>query len=233
MHSTYPKHIAIILDGNRRWARQHNLPPWKGHHKGLQVVRQLFDWAKELHIKELTLYSFSTENFHREKKEVDYLMRLLLTELRRLERDPSLTRDQIKVKIVGDASLFPKNVQEAIKNITKKTADHGKLTLNLALGYGGRQEIVNAVKQISAKVRKGKVMPKEVNEECITQHLYLKNEPDIIIRPGGERRVSNFLIWQGYYSEWFFLPKMWPEFTKVDLKNIIANYTKRKRRYGA
>lgn len=232
MSSSYPKHIAIILDGNRRWAKLRGLPSWKGHYKGLQVVRQLSGWAKELRIQELTLYSLSTENFHRDKKEVGYLMKQLLKELQRLEKDPSLAKEKIRIRIIGRTSSFPKDIQQLMKRLMQKTRKHDKLILNLALGYGGRQEIVDALQKISSKIRKGMVTPKEVDEDLITQHLYLQSEPDIIIRPGGEKRISNFLIWQGHYSEWFFISKLWPEFTKTDFKSIITQYTQRKRRFG-
>ena len=228
-----PRHIAIILDGNRRWARKHRMQPWKGHEQGVRKVGQLMQWAKELGVKELTLYAFSVENFKRAKKEVDFLMDTFLREFERLRKSPKLGKEGIRIRAIGRLWMFPPKVQKALQEIMDSTRHHKSYTVNFALAYGGRQEITDAVKGIAEMVKHSGLEPKDITERMITQHLSLQSEPDIIIRPGGEQRVSNFLIWQGNYSEWFFLRKMWPEFTKNDLKKVIAEFHARQRRFGA
>ena len=221
-----PKHIAIILDGNRRYAMQHGLKPWMGHKKGSENVKNLLGWCKELGVRELTLYAFSVENFKRDKKEVDFLMRLFREQMKRLERDRSIDKNRIQVSFIGRLSLFPENIQESMKKVMEKTKRYGGFKINFATGYGGRAEIVDAVNKIVGK----KI--KKVDEKTITENLYLSDEPDLVIRTGGEKRVSNFLIWQSYYSEWHFTDKLWPELTKEDLVKAIEDFGKRKRRFG-
>ncbi|HII65847.1 TPA: di-trans,poly-cis-decaprenylcistransferase [Candidatus Woesearchaeota archaeon] len=227
-----PKHIAIILDGNRRWARKQRMKAWKGHEHGVGKVKKLVEWAKELGIRELTLYAFSTENFSRPKREVEFLMGIFLREFGRLGRSPELEKHGIRIRAIGRLWMFPPKVQKALQEIMDATRKNRHYTVNFALAYGGRQEIVDAVKNIAEMVKYNDVDPKEIDEQMISRNLYLESEPDLIIRPGGERRVSNFLIWQGNYSEWFFLDKMWPEFTKNDLKKVIAEFHARQRRFG-
>ncbi len=219
-----PKHVAIILDGNRRYAKKKGLAPGKGHEFGADRVTELADWAVELGIKELTLYTFSTENFNRSAKEKALLFGILKRKFNELKN----SRDDIEVNIIGRFSKFPKDVQNILNELTKKEKKRRKLVINFALGYGGRAEIVEAVKSIV----KRKVSAKKVNEKMIADNLFLSHEPDIVIRPGGEVRTSNFLMWQSAYSEWFFIDKLWPEFTKKDLAKIIAEYNARERRFG-
>ena len=231
--SSNPSHIAIILDGNRRWARKKKMQPWKGHEEGLRKVQGLIEWAQELGIRELTLYSFSTENFNRERKEIDFLMDIFFRAFEKLTKSTDLKKKDVRVRAVGRLWMFPPKVQKAMQKAMDLTKECRGLTVNFALAYGGRQEIVDAVKHIAEGVKYGNINPKDITEEVITKSLYVQSEPQIIIRPGGEKRVSNFLIWQGIYSEWFFLDKLWPQFTKNDLKKVIAQYKERQRRFGA
>lgn len=221
-----PKHVAIILDGNRRYAKKHVLKPWAGHEKGSKIVESLFDWCDELGIKELTLYAFSYENFKRNKTEVDFLMKLFKKQMETLEKDERIEKKRIKVIFIGRLNLFPEEMQDIMKRIENKTKNNDNFKINFAMGYGGRIEIVDAVNKIIKK------NIKEVDEDTITENLYLSSEPDLVIRTGGEKRVSNFLIWQSYYSEWYFTDKLWPEFTKEDLIKAIEEFGKRERRVG-
>ena len=227
MASKVPRHIAIILDGNRRYARKLGLQPWKGHEFGLRKLEELFDWCMELGIRELTLYSFSTENFKRAKKEIKYLFNLFWEEFSKMKQRKSIFKDKVKVNVIGRIQMFPKKMQKAMLEVVQKTKSNKKLVVNFALAYGGRQEIVDAVN----KILKNKKI-KKIDENTITQNLYLTSEPDIVIRPGGEIRTSNFLTWQSVYSELIFLEKLWPEFTKEDLIKCIEEFKRRERRFG-
>ena len=227
MVSKVPKSIAIVLDGNRRYGRKLGLQPWKGHEFGLRKLEELFKWCIELGIKELTLYTFSTENFRRARNEINYLFGLFWKEFSKIKKKKGIFRYKIKVNVIGRMHMFPKKMQKAMKEAMQKTKNNKELIVNFALAYGGRQEIVDAVN----KILKSKKTTK-VDENTITQNLYLSSEPDIVIRPGGEIRTSNFLTWQSVYSEWFFIDKLWPEFTKNDLKNIIEEFNQRERRFG-
>ncbi len=232
MASKIPKHIAIILDGNRRYAKRLGLKPWKGHETGVQKLEELFKWCKELGVKELTLYAFSTENFNRTKQEIDFLFGLFKKKFDEIKENKDIFRNDIKVKVIGRAGMFPKDMQKAMIEAEKKTKNNKKLTVNFALAYGGRQEIADAIKNIAKDVKKGRIDPDEIDEGLIMGNLYLKSEPDLVIRPGGEIRTSNFLTWQSVYSEWIFVKKLWPEFTKQDLVQCIDEFNRRKRRFG-
>jgi tritrans,polycis-undecaprenyl-diphosphate synthase [geranylgeranyl-diphosphate specific] len=227
MLSKAPKHIAIILDGNRRFAKKLGLQPWKGHEFGLRKLEDLFNWCIELNIKELTLYAFSTENFKRARKEVDYLFSLFWKEFNDMEKDRWIFANKVRVNVIGRQWMFPKRIQKAMRDVIKKTAKNSKLVVNFALAYGGRQEITDAVRKII------KAGLKSIDDKTIAGYLYLKSEPDIVIRPGGEVRTSNFLTWQSVYSEFVFLDKLWPEFTKGDLIKCIREFSQRERRFGA
>jgi len=220
------KHIAIILDGNRRYAKKHHLPTIKGHEKGFNKIKDLLKWAVELKIKELTLYCFSTENFNRKKSEVDYLFNLFRTQFDNFSKEDIIKKNKVQINVIGKIEMFPKDMQEKMKDVMKKTKKYNNYILNLALAYGGRTEIVDAVK----KILKSKT--KTITEKTIESHLYLKDQPDILIRPGGEFRLSNFLMWQSAYTELIFLKKLWPEFSKKDLKNAINEFNSRQRRFG-
>ncbi|MDO8510609.1 MAG: polyprenyl diphosphate synthase [Nanoarchaeota archaeon] len=224
---TKARHIAIILDGNRRYAKKLLKEPWKGHDSGAEKVEKLFDWCKELGVAELTLYLFSMQNFNRDKKEVDYLMDLFCKFFESEKIKNKIRNNQIKIRFIGRRYLLPKKVQEIIARLEHETKDHSDFTANFALAYGGREEIVDGVNKI---LKGGKV--KEVDEKVFSEYLQLQSQPDLIIRTGGERRTSNFLIWQSWYSEWFFLEKYWPEFEKEDLIKVLEEFNQRERRYG-
>lgn len=233
MASKVPRHIAIILDGNRRYAKKLGLKPWKGHEFGLKKLEELFGWCIELGIKELTLYCFSTENFKRAKNEIDYLFSLFWNEFNNIKDGKGIFKDKVRVNVIGRIQMFSKKMRQAMLEAAEKTKNNSRLVVNFALAYGGRQEITDALKAIVWKIQNKKLNSKNISEKTITSSLYLKSEPDIVIRPGGEIRTSNFLIWQSAYSEWFFVKKLWPEFTKRDLINCIQEFNKRERRFGS
>lgn len=230
MASKVPRHIAIILDGNRRYARKIGLKPWKGHEFGVKKLEQLLEWCRELGIKELTLYSFSTENFKRTKQEKDFLFNIFKQEFNKLRYKEEIYKNKIRINVVGRLHMFPNDIQKSIKDIMKKTKKHNNFIVNFAMAYGGRQEIVDAFKKI---IRNSKKLKSDyIDEKMVSDNLYLKSEPDLVIRPGGEVRTSNFLTWQSVYSEWVFINKLWPEFTKGDLMKCINEFNKRERRFG-
>lgn len=227
-----PEHVGIILDGNRRFAKRLMMQPWKGHELGFEKLKRLFEWCKELEIKELTLYCFSMQNFNRTKEEFDYLMEIFVKSLKEAAEDKNIHENKIRVNVIGRWHLFPKKVQDSIKEIMEATKDYDRYRVNLAMAYGGREEIADAMKKIAEEIKEGRVNPEEVTEKLIDEHVYMDHQPDLIIRTGGEKRTSNFLLWQGNYSEWFFLDKMWPEFEKQDLVDVIEDFKKRSRRFG-
>ena len=228
----YPHHIAIILDGNRRFAKRLNLDPWKGHEWGRKKFEKLVDWCKEFNIKELTLYTFSVQNFNRPKKEFNFLMDLFRDAAKKLLKDPRVDEMGMKIRYIGRLEMFPKDIQDLMQEIEEKTKNNNKYFLNFAMGYGGKEEITDAIKSIAQKISSGELKAKDINEKIIEENLYLASEPDLIIRTGGEKRTSNFLMWQSSYSEWIFLDKAWPEFEKEDFKECIEEYSKRERRMG-
>lgn len=223
-----PKRIAIVLDGNRRYAKKLGLRPWLGHEFGVKKLNQFLEWCQELGIKELTLYSFSTENFKRNKTEIDFLFNIFKKEFNNMEYRRDIFENRIRINVIGRLEMFPKGIRKAMLDIMEKTKNHRNFTVNFAMAYGGRQEIVDAFR----KIIKSKIKPNQINEKLIANNLYLKSEPDLVIRPGGEIRTSNFLTWQSVYSEWIFIDKLWPEFTKQDLIKCIEEFNKRERRFG-
>ena len=226
-----PEHIAIILDGNRRYAEKKGLPRIKGHEFGAENVKNLFEWCRELEIKQITLYTFSTENFNRDKEEVEYLIVLLKNYFKKINFK-KLNEMGGRINFIGRLSLFSNELQNIFKDVSDKTMQNDKFIVNFAIGYGGRAEIVDAVKSIIKDVTDGELSEVSINEETIRNRLYIKSEPEILIRPGGEKRLSNFLLWQTSYSELFFIDKLWPEFTKEDLMEIIKEYNQRERKFG-
>ena len=230
--SKIPRHIAVILDGNRRYARKKGLKPWKGHEAGAEKVRDLLKWCQEFGVRELTLYTFSTENFNRSKIEIEFLMNLLKREFNRLKDSKEIHENRVRINVIGNFSLFSKDVQQIFRDIMEKTKDYNSHILNFALGYGSREEITQAARKIAEKAVKGEIGIEDINEEIITQNLYLKNEPDLLIRPGGEKRISNFLLWQLSYAEFIFLDKLLPELTKEDFRQCIEEFGRRQRRFG-
>tara|TARA_B100000315_G_C14460805_1_gene533621 strand:+ start:299 stop:985 length:687 start_codon:yes stop_codon:yes gene_type:complete len=221
-----PKHISIILDGNRRYAEKLGIPKFKGHEKGFNKIKEVLKWCIELNVKEVTLYCFSTENFERNKNEVDYLFNLFRKKIGDFKKDKDIHDNKVKVSFIGRLSMFPEDMQKAMKEVMEATENYENYKLNLALAYGSRSEIVDAVKKIISK------NIKDINEDTIAENLYLSDDVDILIRPGGEKRISNFLLWQSSYAELYFLDTLWPEFTKEDLIKIIEDFKQRERRYG-
>lgn len=227
-----PKHIGLILDGNRRFARRLMLKPYKGHEWGAKKVDALFDWCKELGIKELTLYAFSIENFNRPKKEFNFLMQLFEREFTRMFNDPRIYKNKVRINFIGRIHLFPEIVQSIMFKLMEATKNHSGYIVNFAMAYGGRTELVDTVKKLLQKVKENKLSIDDINEQVILENLYTESEPDLIIRTSGEKRTSGFLIYQGAYSEWLFLDKFWPEFEKEDLITAINDYKMRERRFG-
>jgi undecaprenyl diphosphate synthase len=229
---SFPRHIAIIMDGNGRWATQRHLPRTVGHHEGIQRVREIVKACTELKIEVLTLFVFSTENWSRPSVEVKTLMRFLSVYLGR--EVSSLHKRNIRVKFIGRKDHLPKYVVEKIERIEQKTRDNTGLTLMLAVNYGSRQEIVDAVKNIARECSKGLIDADSINEETVSSYLYTQGlaDPDLLIRTSGEQRISNFLLWQLSYAELYFPKKFWPDFKKADLLEALEVYANRGRRFG-
>lgn len=231
-----PDHIAIILDGNRRWAFHKSMIPWIGHHHGADKIDELLDWCIELDVKFITLYAFSTENFNRHEKEVEELMKLIEEKMRSILRNDKIYANKIKVKAIGRLDLLPESIQNAIQQVEKSTEMFNDRLLNIALAYGGRAEIVDATKKIAKKVKNGELKPEKINEKLFEQYLYTahmpKQDADLIIRTSGEERLSGFLSWQSAYSELCFVDVNWPDFRRIDLLRAIRTYQRRKRRFG-
>lgn len=227
-----PTHIAIIMDGNGRWAKRRGLPRVAGHNRGVESVRDIIKACSQLGVKYLTLYTFSTENWRRPKEEVSMLMRLLLKCLR--DETDELHQNNIKITMIGDINSLPPEVQKELIDAREKTKENKKMVLNLALSYSGRLEIINAVKEIAKAVSTKKINPDLINEQTISEHLMTKDmpDPDLVIRTSGEFRVSNFLLWQIAYSEFYISEVLWPDFRRNHLYEAIRSFQKRERRFG-
>ncbi|PMB75243.1 MAG: di-trans,poly-cis-decaprenylcistransferase [Candidatus Bathyarchaeota archaeon] len=232
-----PEHIAIILDGNRRWASEKALEPWFGHEKGAEKVEQLLDWCLKLNVKSITLYAFSTENFTRPKAEVEEIMRIAEEEFRRILTDERIHKNKVRVKVIGRVNLLPESLQQLVSQVEKATQNYSEHFLNIAFAYGGRAEIVDAARKIAENVQLGKLDIQNINESVFEKFLYTshmpKQDPDLIIRTSGEERLSGFLLWQSAYSELCFLDVYWPDFRLIDLLRAVRTFQKRKRRFGA
>ena len=226
-----PEHIAIIMDGNRRWAKKNNLTTPQGHKEGAENLKRISKFANKLGIKYLTVYAFSTENWKRSKEEVGAIMKLLKFYI--LDFFKSYD-ENIKVNVIGRMSDIPDDLRKEIKSVEEKTKDNTGLVLNIAFNYGGRDEIVSAVKNIARDVVEGKIKIEEITEDTVSDNLYTANQPDpdLLIRTSGEERISNFLPWQISYSEFVFTDKYWPEYSNTDLLESIQIYQKRTRRFG-
>jgi len=231
-HNPVPKHIGIIMDGNRRLAKRLMMKPWKGHEWGAQKVEKLFDWARECNVQELTLYAFSIQNFNRPKEEFDYLMKIFINVMEKLKNDPRMKEYRIRVNFIGRIWKFPPAVKDRMQELMDMTRNHSGFIVNLAMAYGGREEVIDAAARIAEQVKDGKLSVEDINEEVFEKNLYMADRPDLIIRTGGVTRTSNFLAFQSAYSEYLFLDKMWPEFEKEDFVNAIEDYKKRHRRFG-
>ncbi|MCW4003321.1 MAG: polyprenyl diphosphate synthase [Candidatus Bathyarchaeota archaeon] len=231
------EHIAIILDGNRRWASENELNPWLGHKKGAETVEQLLDWCLKLNVKYVTLYTFSTENFKRPPNEIEQIMKIAEEKFRKLLTDERIHKNKVHVKVIGRTNMLPESLQQLIGNVEKSTAHYDNQFLNFAFAYGGRAEIVDAARVIAEKVKAGELEPEDIHENTFEKYLYTahmeKQEPDLIIRTSGEERLSGFLLWQSAYSELSFLDVYWPDFRLIDLLRSIRTFQKRKRRYGS
>jgi tritrans,polycis-undecaprenyl-diphosphate synthase [geranylgeranyl-diphosphate specific] len=231
-----PRHIGIILDGNRRWARGQKMNPWEGHWAGGEHVKDFLEWCLKLNINTVTLYAFSTENFKRNEKEVEELMKVYEKALHDVLDSDVIKKHQVRVSAIGRRNLLPENLRKLIAEVEEQSKEYDKFYLNIALAYGGRAEIVDATRELAELVKEGKLEPQQISEELIEEHLYTKNlpqqDPDLIIRTGNESRLSNFLLWQAAYSELFIVDVYWPDFREIDLQRVIRNYQQRHRRYG-
>jgi len=227
-----PKHIAVIMDGNGRWAKKRGMRREFGHRAGRKAVKKIVESCAELKIKNLTLYAFSTENWNRPKLEIDFLMQLLFLSLK--DELKNLNKNNIKFETIGNLNRLPKKIGNYLEKVKEETKENSALTLTLALSYGSRNELVEVVKEISTKVKNNIISTKKIDETVINDHLYTRHLPDVdlLIRTSGEKRISNFLLWQIAYSELYFTKKMWPDFRKKDLYKAIVSYQNRERRFG-
>ena len=232
LNSQIPQHVAIIMDGNGRWAKKIGKKRAFGHENGTNSVKECIDASMKLGIKNLTLYVFSTENWNRPKFEVSALMDLLVYTLNKQKK--SLIENNIKVNVFGDLESLNKKPKDKLKDIILSTEKNNKLNLNLAISYGSRQELLKAIREVSNKVKNNIISEKNIDQKIINEHLYTRNLPnvDLLIRTGGESRVSNFLLWQIAYAELYFTDILWPDFRKKDFFDAIGNFQKRERRFG-
>ena len=229
---TLPKHVAIIMDGNGRWAKKQSKIRIFGHKVGVKAVRDTVEGAAELGLKYLTLYAFSSENWNRPKKEIDALMELLVNTI--LDETKTLMDNNIRLEAIGNLEDLPKKCLQNLNNTIEKTVNNTHMTLVLALSYSSKKEVTQAIKSIVKKVENGDLKSDEINEDLIQNHLYTHNipDPELLIRTSGEQRISNFLLWQIAYSELYFTDILWPDFRREDLYKAIVNYQKRERRFG-
>ena len=226
------KHLAVIMDGNRRWAKSHGLPAIAGHRQGAKTLERICQDVKELGIEYLTLYAFSTENWQRSPEEVSTLMDLLRSYLKNNLKE--LQKNNVKIVFIGERSMLDKDIIERMNDIEKQTENNKDFTLCLAISYGSRQEILSAVRKASQLVKSGDIAPQDIDEKLFSHLLYTKDipDPDLLVRTSGEQRISNYLLWQIAYSELYFTDVMWPDFDRKELEKIIRNYQTRDRRYG-
>jgi tritrans,polycis-undecaprenyl-diphosphate synthase [geranylgeranyl-diphosphate specific] len=231
-----PEHVAIILDGNRRWASNKAMIPWGGHRQGANKVDELMDWCIDLDVKFITLYAFSTENFRRPPQEVEEIMKLIEEKLLSILGNERIHENKVRVKAIGRIDLLPNSIQEVIQRVEESTKMYSDRFLNVALAYGGRAEIVDATKKIAEEVKNGELKTEDINENIFENYLYTahmpKQDADLIIRTSGEERLSGFLSWQSAYSELCFVDVNWPDFRHIDLLRAVRTYQRRKRRFG-
>ena len=230
---TMPKHIAIIMDGNRRWAKAKGKPSSFGHKEGAKTLEKIVRYANQIGLEYITVYAFSTENWKRAEEEVKTLMMLLQNYLDKYSKRADT--ENIKVKVLGDITALSEGMQKSIKECMERTQYNTGVTFNIALNYGGRDEIIKAIKQIASDIKNKKIEIEDISEEIVSNNLYTKGQPDpdLLIRTSGELRLSNFLPWQSVYSEFLFIDKNWPDFEEIDLDNAIIEYQKRNRKFGA
>jgi tritrans,polycis-undecaprenyl-diphosphate synthase [geranylgeranyl-diphosphate specific] len=229
-----PNHIAIIMDGNRRFAQSVGFSPTIGHQFGTEKIKDTLDWCVELGIKSLTLYAFSTENFNRDKNEIEQLMDLCFNELSKAQNDSRIHKNKVRISVIGQIDVLPEHIQKESMALMDQTKFYDNYNLSIAISYGGREEIVNAIQKIAQDVEVGKLNLEDINEQKVTSYLYTKDlpDPDLILRTSGEERISNFLLWQMAYSEFYFTDVYWPAFQKRDFLKAVYSYQQRKRRYG-
>ena len=227
-----PEHIGIIMDGNGRWAQKRGLPRSAGHKQGARTFREIVRYCRSIGIRYLTVYAFSTENWKRPQSEIDAIMNLLRDYLDELERHSD--EEQGVLRFIGDMAPLAEDLRQRIADVQERTAGREGITVNLALNYGGRHEIVHAVQQAVSLARQGTLTPEAVDEALVDSLMYTAGQPpvDLIIRPSGEQRISNFLLWQGAYAEFVFMDVLWPDFTPGDLDRAIAEFQRRSRRFG-
>lgn len=230
-----PHHLAIIMDGNRRFAEARGLDVRNGHEKGRDTLEELLDWCLDLGIRILTVYALSVENLQRPREELEGLMDLFDRSLRQIATDERVHRHRIRVRVIGNRELLEPRVREAIRIAEEATAGYTDYRYNVALGYGGRDEIVEAIRALAREVQDGKLRPEQIDSEAVARHLYTADlpDPDLIFRTSGEERISNFLLWQSAYSELYFSDVLWPGLTHLDFLRAIRSYQLRRRRYGA
>lgn len=227
-----PNHLAVILDGNRRWAIKHNLNPWEGHFYGAEKFEKFLEWCSDLNIPQVSAYVLSTENLNRPEKEVKELLKLFQRELEKLEGEKKsfLDKYEIKMKFVGDLTRLPMPLRKVMGRIMDKTAKYNKRVFNLLVAYGGKFELTSAIKMIAKKAMEKGVIT--VTQKSINKNLLIKDDVDLVVRTGGQQRLSNFMPWQTTYAEFIVLKKFWPDITKRDLVKCIEEYNRRKRNYG-
>ena len=229
-----PKHLAVIMDGNRRYAESLGILPHEGHIVGKSTLENLSDWCRSLNITYLTVYAFSLENFNRTKEELEPLMDLFEESFRNAGDDPRVHENRVRVRAIGHREMLPDKVVKAIEYAESRTREYSDFNYNLAVAYGGRQELVRSMEKIANKIKKGELNPEEIDADLISSNLYTSGlpDPDLILRTSGEERISNFLLWQLAYSELYFADVYWPDMRKIDFLRAIRSFQKRKRRLG-
>lgn len=229
-----PNHMAIIMDGNRRYAQEFGFTSAEGHAKGKDKLEEVLDWCLEIDIKILTVYAFSTENLKREKEELEELMALFIKGFRDAAKDKRVHENKIRIRTIGQVEILPKEVQDAINYAEESTKNHDNYFYNIAIAYGSREEIIQAIQKIALDAKEDKIKIEDINEKLFSSYLYTSDfpDPDLIIRTSGEERISNFLLWQIAYSELYFTDVYWPGFRKIDFLRAIRSYQERKRRFG-
>ncbi len=233
--SEVPRHLGVIVDGNRRFAKRLMLKPWKGHEWGAEKFRKFVGWCHDLGIEEITAYVFSIQNFDRPKEEFDFIMKVFRAEFEHLLQPAELEKmkkNGVRINFIGRRWMLPKEIQDLQNKLMEATKDNSPRRINFAMAYGGREEIIDAVQKIAQEAKEGKIDPAKIDEKEIGRHLSLDSAPDVILRTGGEQRTSNFLPWQGTYSELIFIEKFWPEIEKEDVVACIEEYKNRERRFG-
>lgn len=227
-----PVHLAVIMDGNGRWAEKHGLPRAAGHRAGAEALREMIRFCAEIGVKFVTAYAFSTENWKRPRAEVDQLMALLVEYLYR-ELD-EMDRQNVCLRAIGSLNELPPDARQALADAAEQTRHNSRIVVNLALNYGGRQELVEAVRRLGTEIKAGRLEPAEIDEDTFQSYLYTAGipDPDLLIRPAGEHRISNFLLWQAAYTEFWVTPVLWPDFDRVHLAQALLDFERRERRYG-